>query len=311
MADIKAARAAGADFVIVMPHWGTEYTQYVSPVQRREAAAMVAAGADVILGSHSHYVGAIQSFAKPSGDPAFVVYSLGDLLFDFNYDEQTQEGVVDELTFEGTRLAQIDLYPTVMVDDAQPNLLDPAGDGKRVLDRIRAASAKRRPVRRVIRPASPVEGVAVQAHRRLAVGPWLYDGQIHAHRQPRQCDAVREAAGFQQPAQPGPQLGALAMVERLLRQPNSRDRRHRTSTTTSRSGGPGSTATMSSSLRPAWTLRPRTRQPRAARRSATRLSAASPACCPVRSTALRRTSLSHQISPLSPCRYPNSLEGDE
>ena len=142
VADIKAARAAGADFVIVMPHWGTEYTQYVSPVQRREAAAMVAAGADVILGSHSHYVGGIQTMAKPSGDPAFVVYSLGNLLFDFSYDEKTLEGVVDELTFDGTRLAQIDLHPTVMVDDAQTNLLDPAGSGKRVLDRIRAASTR-------------------------------------------------------------------------------------------------------------------------------------------------------------------------
>jgi hypothetical protein len=32
------------------------------------------------------------------------------------------------------------LHPTVMVDEAQPNLLDPAGDGNRALDRIRAAS---------------------------------------------------------------------------------------------------------------------------------------------------------------------------
>jgi len=29
-----------------------------------------------------------------------------------------------------------------MVDDAQTNLLDPAGSGKRVLDRIRAASTR-------------------------------------------------------------------------------------------------------------------------------------------------------------------------
>jgi poly-gamma-glutamate capsule biosynthesis protein CapA/YwtB (metallophosphatase superfamily) len=140
LADIKAARTAGADFVAVMPHWGGEYTTYVSPLQRRQAAAMVAAGANVILGSHSHYVGAIQTLRTPSGDPAFVVYSLGNLLFDFNYDEQTQEGVIDELTFVGTRLVQIQLNPTVMVDYSQTNLLDPTGDGKRVLDRIRAAS---------------------------------------------------------------------------------------------------------------------------------------------------------------------------
>jgi hypothetical protein len=71
-----------------------------------------------------------------------VDYSLGDLLFDLNYSESTQEGVVADLTYVGTRLVQIDLHPTMMVDHSQVNLLDPAGDGRRVLDRIRAASAQ-------------------------------------------------------------------------------------------------------------------------------------------------------------------------
>jgi poly-gamma-glutamate synthesis protein (capsule biosynthesis protein) len=140
IADVKAARAAGADFVIVMPHWGAEYSEYVSPQQRRDAAALVAAGADLILGSHSHFTGAIQAIDRPSGGPVFVAYSLGDLLFDLNYSESTQEGVVADLTYVGTRLVQVDLHPTLMVDHSQVNLLDPAGDGKRVLDRIRLAS---------------------------------------------------------------------------------------------------------------------------------------------------------------------------
>ena len=139
VADIKAARAAGANFVIVMPHWGVEYSEYISPLQRSEAAAMVAAGADVIIGSHTHVAGGMQTFTEPSGDQAFVVYSLGNLLFDFNHNEATQEGVIDDLTFIGTRLVQVDLHPTIMVDDSQVNLLDPAG-AQRVLDRIRAAS---------------------------------------------------------------------------------------------------------------------------------------------------------------------------
>ena len=142
VADIKAARAAGADFVIVMPHWGSEYTEYVGPQQRRDAAALVAAGADLILGSHSHFTGAVEAIARPTGGPVFVAYSLGDLLFDLNYSESTQEGVVADLTYVGKRLVQIELHPTLMVDHSQANLLDPAGDGKRVLDRIRIASAR-------------------------------------------------------------------------------------------------------------------------------------------------------------------------
>jgi hypothetical protein len=71
-----------------------------------------------------------------------VAYSLGDLLFDLNYSESTQEGVVTDLTYVGNRLVQVDLHPTLMVDHSQANLLDPAGDGRRVLDRIRVASAR-------------------------------------------------------------------------------------------------------------------------------------------------------------------------
>jgi poly-gamma-glutamate capsule biosynthesis protein CapA/YwtB (metallophosphatase superfamily) len=52
VSDIHAVRAAGAD--IVMPHWGSEYSYSVFSSQRAQAAAMVAAGADLILGSHSH-----------------------------------------------------------------------------------------------------------------------------------------------------------------------------------------------------------------------------------------------------------------
>jgi poly-gamma-glutamate synthesis protein (capsule biosynthesis protein) len=137
---IKAARASGADFVVVMPHWGTEYTTRVSSQQRRDAAAMVAAGADLILASHSHVTGPIEAISRPNGGPAFIDYSLGDLVFDLNYSEATQEGVVVDLTYIGRTLVQVSLDPTIMVDRSQPNLLDPAADGRAVLDRIRSAS---------------------------------------------------------------------------------------------------------------------------------------------------------------------------
>lgn len=140
-ADIKAARAAGADIVIVMPHWGEEYSYALSSEQKNEAAAFVAAGADLVLGSHSHWVGAIQSLAGPDG-PAFISYSLGDLLFDLNHDVQAQEGVILTLTFSGTRLVQVTMDPTLMIDGAQVGLMDPAGDGHAVIDAIRAASQR-------------------------------------------------------------------------------------------------------------------------------------------------------------------------
>ena len=137
--DIRSARAAGADIVIVMPHWGEEYSYWLSTEQKQDAADFVAAGADLVLGSHSHWVGAIQSIDLPRG-PAFVDYSLGDLLFDLDHDIQSQEAVVLTLTFSGKRLVQVGLDPTIVVDRAQVALLDPAGDGHTVLDAIRRAS---------------------------------------------------------------------------------------------------------------------------------------------------------------------------
>jgi poly-gamma-glutamate synthesis protein (capsule biosynthesis protein) len=133
--DIKAAKKAGADIVIVMPHWGIEYTDSVLPLQRSYAARMVAAGADLILGSHSHWVGPFEQVAPGH----FAFDSLGDLVFDWTHDERTQEGVVADLTYVGKTLVQIDLHPTVIIA-GQPNLLDPSGDGDRLLNAIRRTS---------------------------------------------------------------------------------------------------------------------------------------------------------------------------
>ncbi|MGH2464158.1 MAG: CapA family protein [Candidatus Limnocylindrales bacterium] len=134
-ADIKAARAAGAQVVIVVPHWGVEYTSIATSSQRRDAAALIADGADVILGSHPHWAGAMEAIGK-----GVVVYSMGDFIFDLPRSERTDEGLIVELTFVGTHLAQIDIHPTIELDRSQPNLLDPA-DGQVVLERIRSVSS--------------------------------------------------------------------------------------------------------------------------------------------------------------------------
>ena len=134
-ADIAAARGAGADVVVVFPHWGVEYRAAPTARQRAHARALVEAGAALILGSHSHWAGAMEQI---DGHP--VLYSLGNLIFDLTRSEETVEGVIVEVTFIGARPAQIRLHPTVMVDLIQPNLLESAGAGAVVIDRMRRAS---------------------------------------------------------------------------------------------------------------------------------------------------------------------------
>jgi poly-gamma-glutamate synthesis protein (capsule biosynthesis protein) len=136
-ADIRSARRAGADVVIVVPHWGREYTDTVTTAQRRLARALVTAGADAVLGSHSHWAGPLELVR---GRP--VLYSLGDLVFDLQHDARTQQGIIAELTFVGRRLAQVELHPTLILDASQPNLLEPGGGGSALLGEIEAASRR-------------------------------------------------------------------------------------------------------------------------------------------------------------------------
>ena len=139
-ADIEAARGAGADLVIVVPHWGREYTDAVSDQQRTIARDLVRAGADLVLGSHSHWAGPIELI-----DDRLVVYSLGDLVFDLQHDERTQQAFIAELTFDGVRLAQVQFHPTLILEASQPNLLEPDGGGTALLDAVRRGSDRLEP----------------------------------------------------------------------------------------------------------------------------------------------------------------------
>ena len=135
-ADVKAARKAGADVVIVFPHWGVEYHAVPTEAQRTLAHKILDAGADMIIGNHPHWTQAMEVY---KGKPIW--YALGNLVFDQTWSAETMEGMTLELTFTGSKLAQVRIRPHVILDKAQPNLLDPAGSGKVVMDRVFKNSA--------------------------------------------------------------------------------------------------------------------------------------------------------------------------
>jgi hypothetical protein len=136
-ADIAAARRAGADVVIVYPHWGIEYRASPFAAQQALARSIITAGADMVIGNHAHWVGAMEVY---KGRPIW--YALGNFVFDQTWSEPTSEGLLLELTFSGRRLVQVELHPTIILDGAQPNFLDPAGDGRVVLGQLYDASKK-------------------------------------------------------------------------------------------------------------------------------------------------------------------------
>lgn len=100
-ADIRAARAEGADVVIVLPHWGTKNKTETPAAVRRMAEELAEAGADVILGTHPNVVQGTERLRVTRADgleyETVVCYSLGSLLTDARAAENTA-GMIAHLT---------------------------------------------------------------------------------------------------------------------------------------------------------------------------------------------------------------------
>lgn len=78
---IQEARA-NADFVVACVHWGTERSTVLEDAQLETARQYIDAGADMIIGSHSH---CLQGMEYYNGKP--IVYSLGNYWFDEYYED--------------------------------------------------------------------------------------------------------------------------------------------------------------------------------------------------------------------------------
>lgn len=79
VSDLTAAVSGAkeeADYVVVYIHWGTENTDELDWAQLEQAKLIAQAGADLIIGDHSH---CLQQLANVEGVP--VIYSLGNFWF--------------------------------------------------------------------------------------------------------------------------------------------------------------------------------------------------------------------------------------
>lgn len=113
VADLRAARQAGADVVIPFMHWGWERERDPSERQRRLARLMIDAGADVVVGGHPHVT---QGAETHKGK--LIVYSLGNFVFDgFEDVPGGQTGWLLRLTLDKTGLVAWDTLAAQM--DAQ------------------------------------------------------------------------------------------------------------------------------------------------------------------------------------------------
>ena len=100
-AEVRKLREAGADAVIAIPHWGDEYFRQPSTRAVALAKKMVAAGVDVVLGSHPHMVQPVRYVEAETADGqtrrGLVAYSLGNFISAMSK-QYTDSGIILEFT---------------------------------------------------------------------------------------------------------------------------------------------------------------------------------------------------------------------
>lgn len=116
--DIETARDSGAELIVVMYHWGTEYTHQPSQRQIDLAHYTIDSGADLVLGNHPHWYQPVEVY-----DGKVIMYSHGNLIFDQMWSEKTREGVIGKYFFSGNRLIDVEFIPTYIHDYGQPQIL--------------------------------------------------------------------------------------------------------------------------------------------------------------------------------------------
>lgn len=117
--DDIATLAARVDLLVVVPHWGTQYTNVPEPSQREMARAFTDAGADVVAGGHPHWV---QGWEQH--EDATVVHSLGNLVFDMDFMRETQEGILIEIVATPERVLDVRPLPYVIDESFTPRLVE-------------------------------------------------------------------------------------------------------------------------------------------------------------------------------------------
>jgi poly-gamma-glutamate synthesis protein (capsule biosynthesis protein) len=79
IADIAAAKEQ-ADFVVVCPHWGTEYNLATDSSQKKWTQIFLENGVDLVIGTHPHVIEPIEWVSDDAGNEMLVYYSLGNFV---------------------------------------------------------------------------------------------------------------------------------------------------------------------------------------------------------------------------------------
>jgi poly-gamma-glutamate synthesis protein (capsule biosynthesis protein) len=114
-----AAARLEADVVVASLHWGIEYASRPTAEQRELARVAVEAGADLVLGHHTHTLEGVELFTTrtPEGTRrALVIYSLGNFAFDSTRaaGKRVDESIILRCKLGREGLVSAELLPVIL-----------------------------------------------------------------------------------------------------------------------------------------------------------------------------------------------------
>lgn len=134
---------SNADFVVVMFHWGKEYSPIpqsdgeVAPFDPVEIGRFtIDGGADLVLGNHPYV---IQGYEDYKGKMIF--YALGNFIFDQMWSEETRLGTILKVNLIDNKVESFTFHPVKIYDYSQPIFLE-GEEENTVLDYIDNLSEK-------------------------------------------------------------------------------------------------------------------------------------------------------------------------
>ncbi len=121
------------DFLIIGVHWGEEYKSKANPYQRKWAREIVRDGADIIVGHHPHWIQDFECIGSDNNESIIssqcdgingipVYYSLGNLVFDQMWSEETKKGLLVKLELGKEGIKREEKYNTYMESIGQPEI---------------------------------------------------------------------------------------------------------------------------------------------------------------------------------------------
>ncbi|MDO4553172.1 MAG: CapA family protein [Bacillota bacterium] len=101
--NIDAARAEGAQLIVLYFHWGEEYQNSANTWQKQIAGQLAEMGPDVIFGSHPHVIQEAETLTNSQGKKIPVFYSMG------NFISNQRAETLDNRYTENAIIAGVDL----------------------------------------------------------------------------------------------------------------------------------------------------------------------------------------------------------